>query len=343
MLRDKVQLIEYLLAEKGIFLPASIYNTEVIKNLERKIKIKSPAAVSDYLKWIGENIDKVIEANEIKKIIEIIDEVTKEGKKNNSKCERFFLKLSQEDKNLAHFIANRPLNILENLRIMGIYYYLIQVLDNIFSLRYKKQNKNLVVSSLMWIYLNMYELLLHEIDRRIYSDNNLMKKLEEKNKEVYKEFKKVKRDRGQHAMKWQLVRILKELDIVSEGSHSLLSGESKLRNAIAHANVLYDETRDLLISLGKEKWSVCCLIREIVYLVAFFRMVFTEAIGSSEDINIIEGKLKDNFLELSKMFRLIERSGNLKIAYIKVITNFIKGAKIVISQKESTENKPMCP
>ena len=179
-----------------------------------------------------------------------------------------------------------------------------------------KLPKILKIALLMWCFVNIYELILHEVDRRLLS---YLKHKEYKNGDIRAFIKKVKRDEYKyHATAGLINKALCIILNLQEGNNSIFGKSAKpklIRNKISHSNMFYDSEKNKIISLNGQEYSVKEFLDEYYRIFDFLFNWINGALNSKFSKEKIISDIKEYFKALSSESLKVERNGSLKKAY----------------------------
>ena len=304
------KLIQYLLDKEEIVLPTFCLKQNMIKELESILREGKPLLVSKFFKRVNENFEDYISRDEINKLFDNINKLS-----NN---EKFQQKISEDDKKIIEFLSkNQNLNSSDYLKILGQEYFIIQVVEEL----EKTDNlpNILKIPLIMWLFLNLYELILFVVDRRLFE---YLKNTDKKDDKDIKRFLKINRKNKDHAMPENINKILTKILDLKEENNSIFVRISKaklIRNKIAHANLFYDSEKNKLVSSNFEEYQAEDFLKGYYTLVNFLIEWNKAELGGKIDAKILVDYLKKMFHYLYAAYLRIERAGLRKEFYAHII------------------------
>jgi len=314
------KLIQYLLDKREIVLPRVCLKQKMILELDDISRKGMPFLVSKFFKRVNENFDDYISVEDINKLFKKIEELS-----NN---EKFQQKLSEDDKQIIEFLTkNTNLNNLDVLKIIGQEYFTIQVAEEL------EKTDNLPdilkMALLMWCFVNIYELTLVNVDKRI------LVYLEKNNKNEDNDIKRFlsvnRKDYKDHATAELINNVFCKILNLKEENNSIFGKSSKpklIRNKISHSNLFYDSEKNKIVLLNSEEYSIEDFLKEYYTLFNFLAEWIKTGRGGKFDEKMLIDSLKKMFHALSSDYLKIERSGELKKMYCYYIIKWKKEAGI---------------
>lgn len=314
---EETKLIRYLLEKEEIILPTILLKQKAILELEQNLKKGRPLSVAQFFKKVYDNFDEYIDIKGVDKLFKIIKEISEMG---NS-----YHKTSEDDKKIIEFLVKETeIEYTHILEIIGQWYFILQVAGEL----EKSANKLpdvLKIALFMWCFVNIYELVLHEIDRRLLA---YFKTQNYESKNV-KKLKKVKREKyGEHATAGLINNIFREILNMKEDNNSIFGKSRLIRNKISHSNMFYDSEKREIILLNGKKYTVDDFLNEYYKVFNFLCTWINKALGGEFSKERIISDIKKYFKALSIAFLNIERNGLLRKAYSAYILKLKKEAGI---------------
>ncbi|MDK2782063.1 MAG: hypothetical protein PWR13_1091 [Archaeoglobi archaeon] len=319
-------IIRYLLEKQEIYLPSAIFKNEMILELESAIKSRNPVVLSRFYKRVSENLEKYIEIEKIKKIVENILSYAKKFEEKG--------KLTEDDYKIINFLVeNSFVEAEDSIELCGPLYNLLRVYEELEKEKIKSEYVKMFIMASTFIQL--YELTLLLIDRRLYNYiKNKRRQSGNQNNELRKIAEKflngVDRKFTEHATAGKINTVLSKFIGISSENESILSGRLReLRNKLSHANFFYDAESDAVFA-GKAKLTKEEFIEEFYRLFNFVLTWFKLSAKTSNYQDAFDsfiGSLKNTLLNLSKIFLRVERShlrrefGSLVIEWKKGLQN----------------------
>jgi len=313
------KLIQYLLDKEEIVLPIVCLKQKMILELEDTLRKGRPFFVSEFFKNVNENFDDYISTDGINKLFDKINELS-----NN---EKFQQKLSEDDKKIIEFlIKNTNLNNLDCLQIIGQEFFSIRVAEELEKI--DNLPNILKMALLMWCFVNLYELTLVNVDRRLLV---YLKKNNKNEDNDIKRFLSINRkDYKDHATAELINKVFCKILGLREENTSIFGKSSKpklIRNKISHSNLFYDSEKNKIVLLNSQEYSIEDFLKEYYALFNFLIEWVKTGLGGKFDDKMLIDSLKKMFHALSSDYLRIERGG-LKREYQLYIIKLKKEAGI---------------
>lgn len=298
-------LTRKILKNQGIMLPLSYLQTGTFAEMEDKLRSGIWAA-QIYITEIRNNPDKIIDKGAIGSTLQMLNYA------NTELTKKYGINLTNDDIKIIAFLSQNKLNLKSFLELLGPYTMLSEVsreLDGEYS-------KIVKVTLLLYLFQNSYELLLEIVDRNLYGYLNSQQGLVHKG--GIKEFLKVDRMRGDHAVAGSINEALFELGVVTKSNSSIFHFWSKdFRNSLAHFTILYDSKRDKIIMPGGNEITSDELGKFYCYVYAFmYEWVKNSMANKQLTQNNFQDKLEEafrtDFTNLSKEMTRAVRAGAAK-------------------------------
>ncbi len=222
-----------------------------------------------------------------------------------------FGKLTEDDIKIINFmVENSFITAEDSIELSGSLYTLLKVYEELG--KEKIESEYLKMFIMIATYVQLYELILLQLDRRL---RNYIKLNKHVNQKDFKKFLKNRREYLEHATTGQINEVLSKLGAIESENDSILDGRLRdLRNKFSHANFFYDAELDAVFA-GKVKLTKKEFIGEFYRLFNFILTWFklsSNANKPEEAFDSFLRSLKSTFYELSKMFKSVERSGYKK-------------------------------
>ncbi len=309
MVRDYNMMIDRFIKEletkKQIKIPICFLNTKGLTALNEALESGVPLKVSIFYKNFRKYYD-------LKPLELISQEIQK--KRNLSEAD---LKIISELSSIKH----KDSGIL--LKISGNLYYISTLLDDLrrMDARLKKNKlkmrKSIRISILLWIYLNIVELVnknmaefLHNYikDKKLEKDNRLKNFLKKFAKDKYPEL-------------GTTIDALTFTGLLDKKENSVFNNNHFIRNRLSHANMYYDIKQKTIFQSNGEEYPIKQFTKDLGGLFGFLNELIYQMNDNNSDIaSSIDQMLK----QISKVFQKIERSGVMKKAYAQVIFKWKK-------------------
>lgn len=306
-MKRTTRVVEYLLERGEIKLPYAILKTETIKELDKAISSGSPAMVSKFYEKMAEDIDEYLDLTEIEIMIDLL-----------SKKIALESELSEDDFRILEFLVNTAVIKIEDfLSMVGPIYNLLKVAEEL--KRVKNLSDYLSMFILTSAYVQLYELLLLQIDRRLYY---YLKDKKPENKE-FRNFLKMDRKGSEHETAGRLNKIISAILGMNETNNSILGERGRIiRNKISHANLFYDAERKVVVASNSE-YSVDEFLAEFYKLLKFgikwIELSSELSLDEKGLADLLKVKIREAFKELSRLFLKVERSPEMKREFSNLV------------------------
>jgi len=313
------KLVSYLLERGGISVPISLLKHEFIIEIEKSLRKESPLILSMTFKKFAKNLEKTLKLD----VIDMLSKIIKEFEKK----EHFYP--SEDDEKIIDYIVKLDKYRYEFvLETIGPLYFLLKIFEEMrkVDLLPKIIEFFIVINS----YAFLYELILYQIDRRLYYN---IKKLEDyKDRSWYKQFSKINRSNYlEHATAGLINEIFSDVLNLPKENDSIFGGKSEtkiFRNKVAHANIFYDEeTEEIIISSNKYKSDefLKLFFRLLGFCVRWLEKSLEVKIEDTDSFkNKIFLHLKEHLYWISSLLLKIERSYELRIRFMNLIISWKK-------------------
>ncbi len=304
MKKERIGIVTYLLEKQDIYLPSPIFKDETIIKLERALSSGKPIVVSKYYEEMADNLEKFIDINKLKEMIgnllSFSDEFEHIGK------------LTEDDYKIINFmVKNSFINAEDSIELSGSVYNLLKVYGEL----KKEKIKSDYVKTFIMIstYIQLYELILLQLDRRLL--NYIKNKGLAKEKD-YRSFLNWERKYTGHATAGMINQVFYKFGVIESRNDSILDGRLReLRNKFSHANFFYDAELGVVFA-GGIKLTKKEFIGEFYRLFNFALTWFKLSANADEHGEAFDSfiqSLKNTLYELSKMFKMVERSHLRKV------------------------------
>lgn len=282
--------LKEFLEDEELIIHTKLLKHEVMEELERKLRTGSPAVVANFYKRLPNMVDFSI----LKDISSKIEKRIRDIPKDDQRIIEFFVE-EVEGRSLKDFMD-----------ITGV---LIHTLSTVEELEENQESipKNVTVSTMLWVYLNMYEAILDVMTQELKNyykseepDSNILQKID---KTI---------DKGKHLIAGEIENRLINLNVMKHKNNSILSGsESRFfRNKLGHANVYFDDEVDELVLTNGSKYTLEEFENEFHKLYNFLLEWLFLMNGKESDIRkTVKEFMEKSKHELSGKLRLIERAG----------------------------------
>jgi hypothetical protein len=314
------KLVQYIIDRQEIALPMALLKQKMILEAENALNSTDPLIVSHFFKNVSKNLDGYVSSEDIIKLTKKLKEL--------SMNEKFKQKISEDDKRIIKFLVeNTSLTNLDIIEIMGQEYFTIQVAEE---LEETKDLPNTIKMALfLWCFVNIYEIILINVDRRLFAyikNNNI------KESNNIKRFLDIDRkEHKDHATAGLINKVFCEILDLKEENNSIFGKDSKpklIRNKISHSNIFYDTEENKIKLSNGEEYSIEDFLNEYYALFNFLMEWINIGLGKELDDKIIFNTLKKTFHALSSHYLRIERGDPLKRGFYSYIIKIKKEAGV---------------
>ncbi|HOI19271.1 MAG TPA: hypothetical protein PLX15_05425 [Candidatus Woesearchaeota archaeon] len=301
------KFIKQIESKRQIKIPICFLNTKGLNALNEALESGVPYKVANFYKNFKDYYDL--------KPLKIISQEIENRKK-----------LSQADTNIINklsSIKHKDSGLL--FEISGNLFYIATLLDDLRRLEQRLKNKNLRmkksirISILLWIYLNIVELVNKHLAEFIY--NYIKEKNLESDNRLKNFIKKIKSNK--HPELGTTIDALIHTGLLDKKENSVFNNNHFIRNRLSHANMYYDIKQRTIYQSNGDEYPIKQFMKDLNGLFAFLNELIFQMNNNDANIDLsINSMLK----EISTVFLKIERSGVLKKAYSQVIFQWKKEA-----------------
>ena len=292
MEEEKAKLIQYIFKELGINLPHILLKQKATHEIERVLRTEQLDELLKFIKTLCDDPEKYINVNGIDDCSELIKNISE-----NVEFQK--RKISEDDEKIINFlIEHTTLKPKDFLNMLGHLYFVLQVTEKLE--KTKNLSRVLKMSLLMWCFLNLYELILLNIDRRLRS--YLQKNSKKNDDSDIKKFLEANQKRpNDHATAGLINKVLCEILSLNEENNSIFGKNSKpriIRNKIAHYNLFYDSEKNKLVSSNFEEYSFEDFLENYYLLSNFLLRSFNMMVANNKfDKDTMIQSFKETFCE----------------------------------------------
>lgn len=335
---DNEKLFDVILSDLNIAIPNSIINDSWLRHLKE--------VMTDFRRLLGflsmteDQIGSYINEEQCKELYLQIKDI----RENKSKE----IAIADGDNWILNFLKSIDENdALTFFKLVGPIYYTLQISKDMDS-KQKDLTDNIKAALFIYMFQNLYEILLSNIDSffYIYLDKN--RDIDGKNIKNYR--KKIlqkrkiermyKKDIGKHASAAVLYGVIKDLysnkcrEENSKEDPNLLNAtifnsmEESLRNASAHFNAFYDDRTKKIVFLNRDEMSIDEFISLYKRLFVFVYEWMSKYIKSEDGVefaNYIRNKFEEMMKNTIDRLRPIERNGKHVLWYPIIWNTFGNG------------------
>ncbi|MFW6230463.1 MAG: hypothetical protein ACOC32_00370 [Nanoarchaeota archaeon] len=310
------QILRDVEEQRKINLPYSIFNTEGVKELNRILHIRSYMGLSRFYSTIYKYVDE--------KNFELL----KKGLKRKRK-------ISDEDSMfIDRLIEIKRKDSLYFLDYLGNQMYLNEVTDAVLNMK-KPRKRVLIVSLMLWIYINMVEFLarfISELLLEYINENDIISKSSKKNRKYYQSFIKKFND-GEHPTLGLTIRTAELLGFMTASEKSLFNSQRFIRNKIAHSNIFYDSKRKAIAISDGTVYELKGFKKDYHDLQAFLNHFLYRSLGTYDIGTRMKEELETSGNKISKRFRSMARNSFLRKNFFDFIHR-----KEVEERKQNSRN-----
>lgn len=257
---EENSIIKYLIAKKELRIPLKFLRSNSIKELEKVLDSGRALFVSGQYRKMFSNVDYYFNLEEVESLIKIIKELeissTKEG---------LITELSPDDEKIISLLATgKKSDIVDFLEMAGPYYFFLEVAQE---WENSKLNTPLLIRVvlIMWLFVNTYEILLHQVDRNLLYYLNSNKHIK-KTKNINFFLKNIKRTEFKdHATAEKINKVICDILNLKDDNSSIFGRSSKpkvIRNKISHSNMYFDGDTKKIILLSGEEYDLKDFIKQ---------------------------------------------------------------------------------
>lgn len=307
--KEDFPITSYFLKEEGFTIPKPIFKQEFLIGLERAISTGNFALLATFLRKTADNFDDICNETGIHSLVERINSQKKDLEKLHG-CV-----LTSDDLSVLQFVVGLSSNpVRDFLEVSGPLYFLSEITNEL------EKSKGdvpevILISSIMWIYVNTFELTLHFIDRKLinYIDTSSIPL-----KGSIRLFYKADRSSSLgHASAERIHYALCELIGADPNTcDSFLSHSSKskgFRNKISHSNLFFDSEKRAIVTLSGEEYSVTEFVKEYyrinAFLIKWLELSIDCSIDDPDVIDKITYGLKGYYSKYSTKYLKHSRAG----------------------------------
>jgi hypothetical protein len=340
-------MINDIITSLGMAIPSGLTDDGWLRKFEERL--------TDFSRlWGFVKSTKVEEIIKEQDCIELFERVRSietdvQGRINLSKGEMWSLKFLKGI-NESDFIAF--------IKMVGPLHYMVRIASDI-EKKGDDLTNNLRAALFIYLFQNLYELLLENIDSCFYVYLDRKDEVKgQKNINNYrqrfivdrKEARKIKEDKGEHATAGMIHGMLKEVykeecdnnqtseDLTLLDDTIFNQMAKKFRNASAHFNAFYDENRNRIVFLNGEEMTMneftSLYDKLFLFLTQWMNLYLSEAKDSKAFANKIKEEMVKMLSRTERRLHEIERSGKRGAWNILVLK--LWGNSIVKFEKNDT-------
>ncbi len=310
--KKEANIVKYLIEKGELKIPIKFFrDSKAIQELNRALNSTRAIYVAGQYQKMMVNVDQYFNTNEIEAAFSMIKSVQK-----LSVDEGLNYQLTNEDQKIIKFLSSiKEQGIIDFLEMAGPYYFYLEVTEE-----WQKNIKIpelLSVALIMWLFVNSYEFMLHQIDRKLayYIANNNVS-----GKSINTFMNCVSRkDFKNHATAELINRVFCEILSLKEDNNSIFGKSSKpkvIRNTISHSNMYYDKLKKSIVLISGDEFEVKEFINQFFGLFNFMISWMTLSSTSSPlDKNKVVDEIKEVLKALSRKMVFTERSYKREFTY----------------------------
>ena len=150
---------KYLLEEGklSIILPTSLFETQIIKDLESAFLTENPHKIIRFLKSISDNLEQYVSTEQA---FDLIMNLKKFLSDNN-------ISLSEDDIKIIKFLSSKtvlPFN--DFIEMIGPLHFIGELIDSLKKIH--NLDEIIKITIYMYLFILCYEIVLYQTDRRLY-------------------------------------------------------------------------------------------------------------------------------------------------------------------------------
>ncbi|UYU19450.1 MULTISPECIES: hypothetical protein [Methanoculleus] len=298
MHEENLPMINYFLRNEGFTIPKPIFKQEFLIGLEKAISVGNFAILAKFLRKTADDFEEICNEAGIRSLVKRISA----QKKDLEKLHGCFL--TSDDLSALQFIVGLSSNPMGDfLEVSGPLYYLSEIASEL-----EKNTENIseiiLISSILWVYVNSFELTLHFIDRKLI--NHIEDKKIPLNRNI-KPFYNVERKSSlSHASAERIHHTLCNLMGADPNKFdSILSHSSKtkgFRNKVSHSNLFFDSQKRAIVTLSGEECSISEFLKEYYRINAFLIKWLELSIGCNIDDPEVTEKITTGLKEYYSIY-----------------------------------------
>jgi hypothetical protein len=294
------QIIKYLLEKKEIKIPLNFLKQKAITELDKALSSGRPIYVSGQFKKMHANVEEYFDKDSIDFFLKQVKAVSDQIKE-----EKPGFKLSEDNKKILNFLSGlKSFDYEDILEMAGPYHFTLEVLSE---LNNSEENipRTIKIVLFMWLFVNSYEMLLHQVDRKL--NHYLTPKTKLKGKDVDNFLKINRGGYRSHATAGNINKILSKILNLPEENNSIFgskSGGKVIRNKISHTNLYYDSEKDKIIALSGEEYTPENFIQQYYEIFYFLYEWINTSIQSKFDRDLFMRDIKKLFVNRFVLFNV---------------------------------------
>jgi hypothetical protein len=326
-------IVKYLIDKQELRMPKRFLKGKAIKELDKALGSGRALFVSGQYKKMLANIDEYFDIDDIEAICLMVKDMEKA-----SLSEGFNTQVSSDNQKIIDFLTgNKANDIVDFLEMAGPYYFFLEVAGEL-----EKSRENtpelIRVVLIMWLFVNTYEILLHQVDRKILHNIRSDQTIKRTGNVNFFLNNILRKQFSDHATAEKINRALCDILKLKEDNNSIFGKTSQpkvIRNKISHSNMYYDKDVKKIILLSGEEYGYKEFVEQ--YFEMFnFMTAWLKKYSDLNDVDKLKGKMKNELgtllNALSKDFLFVERSA--KVQYSDFIVNIKK--EMAEKQKKTT-------
>lgn len=322
-IEKEASIVKYLIDKQDLRMPKKFLTGRSVKELDKVLDSGRAIFVSGQYKKMMANVDEYFDITEIEGLCYMIKDLEKTSKK-----EGFNVQISPDSQKVIDFLTgNKANDIVDFLEMAGPYSFFLEVAGE---LEKDKDNtpETIRVVLMMWLFVNTYEILLHQVDRKMFHNINNDSSIKRTPNVNFFMNNVPRKGFSNHATAERINRALCDILSLKEDNNSIFGKTSKpkvIRNKISHSNMYYDKESKKVVLLSGEEYDFKEFVEQ--YFEMFnFMTAWLRKYSNLQDVPQFKNQIRNEIMSLlgalSKDFLLIERS--YKTQYSDFIVNIKK-------------------
>lgn len=243
--------IKEFLEDEELIIHTGLLKHEVIEELEKKLRTGSPVVVAKFYEDLPEKID-----------FSILEDVSRKVKERDSNF------VEDDDEEIIKFFSEEVegRNLKDFFDIAGVLIHTLGTVEELEN-NQKEIPENVSVSTMLWVFLNMYEAILDTMTKELKNYYSKHKSFHSSKLSKIKE----RVSEGEHLMAGEIENQLVGMNVIEKENSSILNRERSrfFRNKLGHANVFYDDEVSELVLTNGERYSLKEFEKEFQILYQF--------------------------------------------------------------------------
>jgi len=253
MSNREAEIIKYLIDKQELRIPIRFLKTKGILELEKKLASGRPLYISGQFMKMLSQVDDYFNIEEIDYLCQAVLKLEKDSIEKG-----FNSSFGQDNHKIIDFLAqDNKSNMTDFLEMAGPYSFFLEVAEE-WSHNIEKIPELIRVALIMWLFVNSYEILLHQVDRKILHNLNTNKNLKMTSNINFFMKNVSRKEFKDHATAEKINKVLCDLLKIKEDNSSIFGKTSKpkaIRNKVSHSNMYYDKESKKVVLLSGEEYD----------------------------------------------------------------------------------------